>query len=211
MIVISAAAPSTIAASTTWPLPERAALDQRARDAEREQHAAAAEVADQVQRRRRRLAAPADRSERAGERDVVDVVARGVRERALLAPARHAAVDQARVAREADVGAEPEPLHHARAEALDQRVGAARPAQHGGDALGVLQIDADAAPAAREEVASAARRIARRHEPARSMRSTSAPMSESIIAGERSRADACDLENANSSQGTHGELLFAAR
>ncbi len=61
--------------------------------------------------------------QRAGERDVVDVVAGGLRERPVLAPAGHAAVDEPRVAREADVGAEPEPLHHAGPEALDQRVG----------------------------------------------------------------------------------------
>ena len=41
------------------------ALDERAGDAEREQHAAAAEVADQVERRDRRLAVPADRVQRA--------------------------------------------------------------------------------------------------------------------------------------------------
>ena len=42
----------------------------------------------------------------------------------VLAPAGHPPVDELGVAGEALVGADAEPLHHARAEALDQRVGA---------------------------------------------------------------------------------------
>ena len=90
-------------------------VEQAAHHAEGEEHAAAAEVAHQVQRRHRRLAGPADRLERAGERDVVDVVAGPRRVRAVLAPAGHAAVDELRVAGEHRVGAEAEALHHARA------------------------------------------------------------------------------------------------
>ena len=52
--------------------------------------AAAAEVADQVDRRRRLAARAAEVRERAGERDVVDVVAGGLRQRTVLAPAGHA-------------------------------------------------------------------------------------------------------------------------
>ena len=51
------------------------AFEQRGDDAVREQHAAAGEVADDVERRGRRLARAAERLERAGDRDVVDVVA----------------------------------------------------------------------------------------------------------------------------------------
>ena len=65
-----------------------AGLDQGGADPEGEQHAAAAEVADEVERRHRRLAAAADRLERAGQRDVVDVVAGGVRVRARPGPSR---------------------------------------------------------------------------------------------------------------------------
>ena len=61
MMAISAAAPSTMAASTTWPFPERLALHQGAYDAERQHHAAAAEVADEVQRRHRPFALAPDR------------------------------------------------------------------------------------------------------------------------------------------------------
>ena len=125
-IVASSEAPSTIAASTTWPRPLVRASMTRTGDAECEQHAAAAEVADQVERRHRRLAGAADRVQHAGERDVVDVVAGALGERTVLAPAGHAAVDEARVARVHGVGPEAEALHHAGPEALDQRVGAAR-------------------------------------------------------------------------------------
>ena len=81
--------------------------------------------------------------ERAGERDVVDVVAGRVRERAVLAPAGHPPVDQPRVAGEALVGTEPEPLGDAGPEALDERVGLLDQPQHALDAVGVLQVDAD--------------------------------------------------------------------
>src|SRR5439155_353840 len=70
---------------------------QPAGDAEAEQHAAAAEVAHQVERRHRRLAFSSESVQHAGEGDVVDVVAGARRERPALAPAGHAAVNQARV------------------------------------------------------------------------------------------------------------------
>ena len=95
MKVMSTAAPSTMAASTTWPSPERLASTSAADDAEGQQHAAAAEVADQVERRRWG-ASPARPigCEGAGEGDVVDVVAGRLGVGAVLAPAGHAAVDE---------------------------------------------------------------------------------------------------------------------
>jgi hypothetical protein len=128
------------------------ALDQRARDAEGQQHPAAAEVADQVERRHRGLAAAADRVEGSRQGDVVDVVAGGLRQRPLLPPAGHAPVHQARVPPEADLGPEPQPLHHARPEALQQCVGPIDQAQHGGQGLGALEVDGDAAAAPGQEV-----------------------------------------------------------
>ena len=80
--------------------------------------------------------------ERAGERDVVDVVARGLCQRTVLAPTGHAAEDEARVAGQALVGPETEALHDAGPEPLDQRVGLLDEAEHGGDAVGVLEVDA---------------------------------------------------------------------
>src|ERR1700722_17006630 len=62
-------------------------LEKTAHHAEGQKHAAAAEVTDQVQRRCR-LVLDADGVQRAGEGDVVDVVAGRLGERSLLAPAR---------------------------------------------------------------------------------------------------------------------------
>ena len=116
--------------------------------AERHEHAAAAEVADEVDRRRRLATLPTEVRERAGERDVVDVVARGLRHRTVLAPPGHAAVHELRVAREAVVGTEAEPLGHARAVALDQRVGLLDEPQHRFDTFRLLQVDTDRPPTA---------------------------------------------------------------
>ncbi|MNP30813.1 hypothetical protein D3C76_1239050 [compost metagenome] len=75
-------------------------------DAHRQVQRAAADVADQGDRRGRRLPRRAAVVQRAGQGDVVVVVAGGVGQRTVLAPAGHPAVDQLRVAREADVRAE---------------------------------------------------------------------------------------------------------
>jgi hypothetical protein len=91
IIVIRAAEPSTIAASTTCPTPEPLRLEQPADHPERQQHSAAAEVAHEVDRGRRLLARPAEVLEHPGERDVVDVVAGGRGVRPVLPPPGHPA------------------------------------------------------------------------------------------------------------------------
>ena len=160
IIVMRIAEPSTIAASITWPWPERPDSTSAARDAERHEHPAAAEVADDVDRRRGLRARAAEVRERAAERDVVDVVAGGLRVRAVLAPAGHAAVDELRVAGEADVGPDAEPLGHAGPEALDERVGLLDEREHGLDAVGRLEVDADRAPAPVQDLEVRLRRVA---------------------------------------------------
>ena len=82
-------------------------LQDRAEQADREQHAAAAVVAEEIQRRDRGFRC-ADRVQRAGERDVVDVVTGHLRVRAVLAPSRHARVHEPRIAREQFVGSDPD-------------------------------------------------------------------------------------------------------
>ena len=111
-------------------------------------------------RRRGRLADTTEVRERAGERDVVDVVAGRLRERTVLAPPGHAPVHQLRVAGEAHVGTEPEPFGHAGPEALDERVGLLDHPQHRLHPVGVLQVDGDGAPPApvEDEPARPARR-----------------------------------------------------
>ena len=66
----------------------------------------------------------AHRVERAGDRDVVEVVAALLGERSRRPPAGHAAVDERRVAGQALVGTDAEPLGHPGPVPLDQDVGA---------------------------------------------------------------------------------------
>src|SRR5262249_28811718 len=72
----------------------------------------------QVQRRHRCLALAADGMQHARQCNVADVVAGGIGEWAVLAEAGHAAEHQPWVEPEEHIGAEAEPLHDARAEAL---------------------------------------------------------------------------------------------
>ena len=130
IICISRLVPSTMAASTTWPRPDARASQQRGEDTDQQQHGAAAEVADEVQRQHRPVAGPADRVQGAGERDVVDVVAGVPRQRPVLAPAGHPAVDQPRVAGVAVGRPDPEALGDARPVALDQHVRVLDQTQH---------------------------------------------------------------------------------
>ncbi len=101
---------------------------------------AAAQIADQRGRGQRRLARFAGVPQGAGKRDVVEVVPRSLRQRARLSPARHAAVDQLRIARQADIRPEAEALHDAGAHAFDQCVGAVDQAQHGIDSPRIFQV-----------------------------------------------------------------------
>ncbi len=121
-------------------------------DADHQQHGATATVGNQVERHHRLAAGLADGVQRAGQGQVVDVMPSRVGQRAGLAPAGHAAVDETRVGGEAIVRAEAEAFHHAGAEAFDQHVGAGCQLFGGGEAFGLLQVEADDPPAAVEDV-----------------------------------------------------------
>ena len=112
-------------------------LQQRGEHADHEIECAAAKISDQVERRHR-LLFRTDRGQRAGHRDVIDIVTGGLRERALLAPSGHAAINQTRIVRLHHFRPEPQPFHDARAEAFDQRVGMAQQIQYLCDASLVL-------------------------------------------------------------------------
>ena len=73
-------------------------------------------------------------------------------ERSVLAPTRHPPVDEARVAVEAHVGADPESFGDAGTEPLDQRVGTGDEVEQGGRAVGMLEVDRDVAPTAQQDV-----------------------------------------------------------
>ncbi len=75
-----------------------------------------------------------------------------VGERALLAPARHAPVDEGRVEREARVGPEPEPLGDSGPVALDEDVGARDEGARRLEAVGVLEVEHDRGAAATQQV-----------------------------------------------------------
>ena len=122
-------------------LPRPLGADDGGQHAEGQQHAAAAEVPDQVERRQRALAGPSDRLERTGQRDVVDVVSGGLGHRALLAPTGHPAEDEPRVAGQTVVRPETEPLGHPGSESLHEPVGRLHQSEDERHPVGVLEID----------------------------------------------------------------------
>ena len=175
-------------------------LQQCARHAEREEHAPATEIANHVQRRHGALAFAGEAVQRAGERDVVDVVPRGLRQRPVLAPARHAPEDETGVAREALVGTQAETLHHAGPEALDERVGLLDEPEHGGDPVGMLEVDGHRAPAAVQHVA---RRVTSTRSRAVDPHHVGAHVGEHH-GGEGARPDTRHLDHAEATQRSHG-------
>ena len=178
-------------------------LHQGAHHPEGQVHAAAPEVADEVERRHRGLAPPSDAVQRSGQRDVVQVVARGHRVGAVLAPAGHPAVHQARVAGQAVLGADPQPLGHPGPEPLQQGVGSFDQRQHGLDPLGRLEVDADRAPASVQEVS---RRVVGVAAPHRRGSIDSHDVGAHVgqhHGAERPRPDARDLYDPDSRQRSH--------
>jgi hypothetical protein len=99
------------------------ALDERGEDAERKEEASTTEIAKQVERWHRRSTGATDCVEHARQRYVVEVVTRGVRERSVLPPPRHSAIDEPRVSVQAGIRTDPKAFGDSWAEALDQRVG----------------------------------------------------------------------------------------
>ena len=69
-----------------------------------QQHAAATEVPHQIQRHDRSVAATPDGMQCAGNGNVIQVVARGLRKRARLPPTRHARKNELGIARETFIG-----------------------------------------------------------------------------------------------------------
>ena len=85
---------------------------------------AAADVGDQRRRHDRPVGRPGVERQQPGAADVVEIVAGLVGARTGLAVAGDRAIDQPRIDRPHRLVAEPEPRHDARAELLDQHVGA---------------------------------------------------------------------------------------
>ncbi len=176
-------------------LSRRLRVAQRGQQAEGEVERAAAIVAHQVQWRHRPLGR-ADAVQGAGHRDVVDVVTGGLRPGAGLAPAGHAAVDERRVAGQGDVGPQAQPLHHARAEALDQAVRPLDQLQASLGRGGMLEVQRHRAAAAEGDVELAVARAL-----AVDPHHVGAKVAEQHAA-EGGRADAGELQDAEADEGT---------
>jgi hypothetical protein len=151
---MSEAAPSTMAASMYWPLPERVRSNS-AHDPEGSHEAAAREVGDQVEGWYRGAPAVTDLAQHAGDGDVVDVVPCRLGERPGLAVTGDRAVDDRRVElRERRVVAA-QARGHSRPVAFEEDVGGLGQAQeHPAPAVG-LEVQRQAAIVARENVARA--------------------------------------------------------
>ena len=72
----------------------------------------------------------------------------GLRQRTLLTPAGHPAIDQPRIARQDDIRSEAQTFHDTRPEPFDQRIGAFEQAEHLCDGSLRFDIDLDHASAA---------------------------------------------------------------
>jgi hypothetical protein len=118
-----------------------------------------------------------------------------------LAPAGHAAVDEARVSLQTDVRAEAHALGHAGAEALEERVGLFDELEHGRHALGILQVDGDRAAAAEERAGVLLARVL----DAVDADHLGAQVGEEHRA-EGAGADAGELEDFDSFERAHGDL-----
>lgn len=110
-------------------------------DADDQVEGAARAVPDEVGGDGRRLVRRADHAEDARDGDVADVVPGPLGQRAVLTPAGHPAVDQRRVAGQAGVGADTEPLGDAGAQPLDEDVGALGEVEHDLRAPRGLEVD----------------------------------------------------------------------
>ena len=103
-------------------------------------------------------AGPAQRLERAGQREEVDVVARLLGPRPVLAEPGETHVDQPLVAGTAHLGPEAEPLGHPGPEDVDQHVGPIGQRQQRVDTAGRLEVDRHPALAPRQGAARARHR-----------------------------------------------------
>jgi hypothetical protein len=90
--------------------------------------------------------------QRAGQCDVVDVVAGRACERTVPTPSRDATVNETRIDRETVVRSQTKPFRHAGPKAFDQDIGPPNERLDRGNARGALQIDRDRVPAAGEQV-----------------------------------------------------------
>ncbi len=152
IMVINDAAPSTMAASTTWPWPERAASSSAATMPKASNMPPPPKSPTRFSGGTGAESARPMRPQGAPDGDVVDVVTGHGRHRPVLTPARHAPVDQTGVAGEAGLGSDAQALGHTGPEAFDQPVGLGHQPEHELQRVGVLQVDAHRGTGSVEQV-----------------------------------------------------------
>ena len=139
-------------------------------------------------------------------------MARGLRQRPVLPPAGHPAIDEPRIAFRAIGWAEAEPLHHAGPVALDQRVGLFDQRHRLLDRLGPLEVeDYDPLAASQRQirvrkVQVVEPRFVRAHD-----RDHFRALVSQHAAGERPRADALELDDFQAGEGSHHSEVLALR
>ncbi len=136
------------------------------------------------------------------QRHVVDVVPGRLRERTGLPPAGQPAIDESRIAHEADVRPKPEPLRDARPEALDQSVCALDQSQHQLCRAGLLQVHRNRALAAPRDVVLRLGIERQRAALAIDQHDVGAEVGEQHAA-ERRGADAGEFDDAHTRERTH--------
>ena len=170
-------------------------MPQRGEHADKQQHGAAAVVADKVEGRCRRLVTSPDVRKYASYGDVVKVVPGRACPGPVLTPPRHPSVDQRRPAREASLGREPEPLHHSGPESFDEHVRLRDEVEDEIAACFLPDVDDDTRAAAARDVAH---RVAERQ--AGPGRLDADALSAEVGQHHRregSRADPCHLDEAH--------------
>ena len=120
----------------------------------------------------------------------------------MLAPAGEPAVHEPRIAREAGLGTEPEPLHDARAESLDERIRLLDEPQHDLRGTRLLEVEGDRALAAPREVVLRLGIERQRTALAIHQHDLGAEVGEQHAA-ERAGPDAHELDDADSLQRPH--------
>ncbi|MNE26038.1 hypothetical protein D3C80_1193880 [compost metagenome] len=124
-----------------------------------------------------------------------------------LTPAGDAAIDQAWIARGADLRSQAQPLHHAGAEALDQSVGALDQGQDPVAVLARFQIDRHGGPAAMQDRAADLLEYGGGGAAAASQAQDLGPHVGQHHAGEGDGPQAVDLDDAQSRKRSHAVRL----
>jgi hypothetical protein len=147
------------------------------------------------------IAAVRRQRQQPGQRDVVQVVAGRMRQRATLAPTGHAAIHQLWIARRALGRPETQALHDAGAVALDQRVGLGHELERLRDAGRLLQVDHHRLLAAPQRVIGAAAEPLTHREPAgpHDQRHRRAHVGQHA-AGQRSGTEAFEFDDVQAGQ-----------